>query len=316
MADQTTKERLDRIERMAESGLKHGAAQLSRLILEQDPQNVEALVWLARTSGQPDEVKKATEYANRLQPDNPAVRELNYTANRMADTTPFSSQSFTPNAYSSLQTAPNPYATPSANPYATPNSSYDYLRNVGPGATIPNATVAPPPMPVTPLKPEAKVRRGPNIFGLILGLLLFIGGLAGAVWWGLNVANFNATGTSQPQGQVTRLTGSGDVWTVVIQVPNQGERRYKISKRAADTLTPLIADRNNLAPNSVRLNVNEAGRLQSLEVLTPNRGTVSNPDVSLLDFGSAIDWLLAGLGVVVGLIGLLILGAAANRKTT
>src|SRR4051812_28295942 len=76
MPDETTTTRLARVESLYNQGLKHAAAQLSRLVLEKDPTNIEALIWLAKSTSQPDEAEKALRRASTLQPDNPQVREL------------------------------------------------------------------------------------------------------------------------------------------------------------------------------------------------------------------------------------------------
>src|SRR4051812_35321201 len=76
MPDQTTTNRLAKVESLYNQGLKYAAAQLSRLDLEKDPNNVEALIWLAKSTSQADEAEKAIRRANSLQPDNPQVREL------------------------------------------------------------------------------------------------------------------------------------------------------------------------------------------------------------------------------------------------
>src|SRR6476661_198727 len=76
MPEESTTNRLAKVESLYNQGLKYAAAQLSRLVLEKDSSNIEALIWLAKSTSQPDEAEKAIRRANNLQPNNPQVREL------------------------------------------------------------------------------------------------------------------------------------------------------------------------------------------------------------------------------------------------
>ncbi len=131
MAQDNTPERLARIEKLASQGLKPAAAQLSRLILEKDPQNVEALVWLARTTNQTPEADDAVKKAVQLRPDDRGVQEL-LLARQPAQPVWNGSMAALPNPYAPAYPGPNPYAPPSApNPYAPPPGPNPYAPPAG-----------------------------------------------------------------------------------------------------------------------------------------------------------------------------------------
>lgn len=336
MADNSTQERLNRIEELANSGLKHAAAQLARLVLENDVNNFEALIWLARTSNQPEEVNKALDRATQLRPNDPAVRELLYNGGSAAQAevvpnifagqpTNFSSSPIynpsQPSSFTNFNTEINPPPTPAT------SSAYDYLKNLNSNtATINPVAPPPPPLVAEPGKAKSerkapKTKTGLNRVGLVFGLLLFLGGLVAAAWWGISVANFNGDATNQLQAQVTTLSITDGKPELVAQVKGlSGNRSYAVSKQLFETLTPLISNRtgNALVENAVILNVNGVGRLKSVEVLSPNKGTAENSNLSLLNLGLApdFDWILVGLQAVVALIGLLLIAFSVNRKTT
>lgn len=322
MAENTMQDRLARIEELANSGLKHAAAQLARLVLEDDVNSFEALIWLARTSNQSEEANKALDRAAQLRPNDPAVRDLLYGNGQAATSSPVSTSPF------SSAAPPQPSYTPpqpivrEANSYtpAQSTSSFDYLSSL-------NSTMAaPPPPPLTaePIKPfnreGLKVKRGPNPVALILGLLFLIGGLIGAIWWALLVANFNGGPTNQIQGQVINLS-SNDAKSILSMQPKgtTDKLEFTVSQNFVATLIPLIADSKNkgsIAPNSIIVNVNNSGRLTSLDVITPNKGTANN-NLSLIGMGMSpeFDWIFVGVQLVVALIGLMIIGLSFNRKT-
>lgn len=324
MAENTMQDRLARIEELANSGLKHAAAQLARLILEDDVNNFEALIWLARTSNQPEEANKALDRAAQLRPNDPAVRDLLYGNGQPVTSNPVSS-----NPFSAAPPQPQPSYTPpqpiirETNSYtpaqATSSSSFDYLNSL-------NSTTAAPPPPLTaePIKPVnregIKVKRGPNPIALVLGLLFLIGGLIGAIWWALLVANFNGGPTNQIQGQVINLSSNDSRSILSVQPKGTTEKLdFPVSQNFVATLIPLIADSKNkgsIAPNSIIVNVNNSGRLTSLDVITPNKGTASN-NLSLVGMGMSpeFDWIFVGVQLVVALIGLMIIGLSFNRKT-
>lgn len=345
MPQESTQERLARIETLVSRGLKPSAAQLSRLILEKEPRNFEALIWLARTTTQPDEAEKAIGQAAQIKPDDSAVRELqsarqpasnngNPFASSFASS--FGSDFSAPPSYPS-PTPPQPYAQPGFNYAPTPGyappvgsappiptygappaapgynapatpSSYDYLRNLSSSPPIPGAPPA-----TDAIKPVKKKSNPP---GLIFGLLFLLSGLALAVIWTIMAQSFNSDVSQTPspvQGQIVKLSES----SLTADVQGQS-RTFEVNSPFYKTLVPLVSDAKNnksLSPNSVTLNVTPGGRLLSIDVVTPNRGSALNvnSNTGLLGLGPATDWALTGLGVVLALLGLLLLGRAVSK---
>ncbi len=336
MPTESIEQRLTRIEALAERGLKPSAAQLSRLILEKSPGNVDALVWLARTSSLPDEVEKALRQAAALQPGHPGVQQL-LAARQPQQLEPSGlSGSYNPfnnvpnynqpppaqpayaNPTAGYQAPPASYQTsPAANPYqpAPPpaSSSFEYLRNL--------AATNNPVAPVSPVivEPSRTLKvGGVQPVAVIFGLLLLLAGLALAVLWTLSLIDYNsdlAKSTQPVQAQITDMAANGSASFIKADVKNLGKREYKISEQMYKTIEPLVRDQKNnaaLAANSITLNVTPGGRLVSVDVQTPNKGSAQNSN-SLLGFGQAVDWSFTILGVVMALIGMILIGRALNK---
>ncbi|HEX2910441.1 MAG TPA: hypothetical protein VH186_06500 [Chloroflexia bacterium] len=339
MAEETTEVKLLRIENMANRGLKHAAAQLSRLILEKEPKNFDALVWLARTTTQPDEAEKALQLAAQLRPNDPAVQELmaaRTSTNPNLANGPVPINPYVSNYASAGAGAANPvngiptYAPPppgnnfpqapvppqwSYTPGNPPASSYDYLQNLTSSVQAPPPPVAPP---VNRTKSSSK--GGLRVFGTIIGLLLLLGGVALAVYWSLNVLDYNSD-LSQPGssllGQIKTIEGTGSNWKLVADVQGQPERTFSISEQMFKTLEPLIRDsqkKDALAPNEVKLVVSPGGRLLTVNVVKPNTGTATNTSSGLLGLGQIADWSITVGGVLLALAGLLLLARSLSRS--
>ena len=142
MVQETVEEKLARIERMTQLGFKPGAAQLCRLILEKDPRNLQALIWLARTTSQPEEASQALQEAQAIAPNDPMIRNLR--ASGIGTAAPSApapvqtpgqpsvlgqTQAFVPAPVSTPTPVnnppnPNPYAT-NATPPATPSMAFN-----------------------------------------------------------------------------------------------------------------------------------------------------------------------------------------------
>ena len=291
MPENSTQNRLSQIEKLADAGLNPAAAQLCRLILEKEPRNIEALVWLARTSPLPDEASKATEQARLLQPDNPAVRNL--------QTQP-------------QAVAARPVAV-AANPYTDSHSFLNYATTV---ADPP--PVAPPSIQAVVIQPLKKPSRIKRTLGLFFGLLFLIGGLATALGWGWQVLDYNIDMT-QPsdvvEGQIVQLSSAH----LVATLEGRDKQTFDVNEAFFKTITPLVGDsnkKNALVPNAVQFNVTPHGRLLFAEVFSPNKGTAlnQNPNYGLLGYGTAPDWAISGVALVFAIIGLLILGRTFGKK--
>jgi hypothetical protein len=331
MSDENTESRLARIEALYNQGLKHAAAQLSRLVLEKDPANVPALVWLARSSSQPEEAEKATRKASMLQPDDPQVRDL--VASRQpsfagAGTAPAPFNPYTvpsagfnppggPQPWANFSASPNPaapaYQPPPPPPAYVPNpqaSSYDYLKNL-------SATVQPSVPPAAPVS-NVKVKQRFSVAGLIFGLLFLIVGLGLAGVWSYLVVDYNSDlsqTSNQLQGQVVKLSSA----QLVVDVKNVGQRNFEITRPVFDALVPLLSDNKgssgSLVNNTVVLNISPKGRLISVDVATPNRGHAEyNP--GLLGYGQAVDWVVTGVGALLAILGLILLGRTLGKRRT
>ncbi len=328
MPDESNESRLARVESLYNQGLKHAAAQLSRLVLEKDPANIRALVWLAKSTSQADEANKATRRAAMLQPDDPQVREL--VASRQpsyagaATYNPYSAPSDGFNnapepkggaqPWSNFSGAPQPPTFPqnSQSAYA-PNSqgnSYDYLKNL-------SATVQPSVPPATPVG-NVKVKSSVSVPGIIFGLLFLIVGFGLAAFWSYTIIDYTSDlsqTASQLQGQIVRLSSN----QLVADVKGQGQRTFDVSEQISKNLVPLVSDNKpqggSLVPNVVVLNVTPKGRLASVDVVTPNRGHADGNN-GLLGYGSAIDWVVTAVGGILAIIGLILLGRTlGNRRT-
>lgn len=336
MPDESNANRLAKVEALYNQGLKHAAAQLSRLVLEKDPANIEALVWLAKSASQADEADKATRRASTLQPDNPLVRDL------VASRQPASQPSYAgaaaynpyavpstgfnsgPEANSSPQSwsafnqnqppansnfAPNPLTGFTAPPPPT-SSSFDYLKNL-------SATVQPSVPPAMPVG-KVNVKSSPSAAGLIFGLLFLIVGLGVAVYWTLQIfgyaSDLSQTG-SQLQATIVELRTS----RVTADVKGQPQRQFDVSEQVSKSLIPLISDtktQSSLVQNQVVINVTPAGRLLSVEVLTPTRGTSNVNNGGLLGYGQAADWVVTAVGGILALVGLILLGRTLGKRRT
>lgn len=335
MSDESIENRLGRIEALYNQGLKHAAAQLSRLILEKDPANVPALVWLARCSNQPDEAEKATRKATMLQPDDPRVRDLvasrqpSYAGTGNAPYNPYAAPSagFTnapasePNGasqpWSNFTGHPGPavpnFQAPPPPPAYTPNpqgSSYDYLKNL-------SATVQPSVPPAAPVS-NVRVKQSISVAGLIFGLLFLIAGLGLAGVWTYMIVDYTSDlsqTSSQLQGQVVKLSSN----ELVVDVKGQGQRSFVINDQVSGALVPLISDNKpqggSLVNNLVVLNITPKGRLASIDVVTPNRGH-ADANAGLLGFGPALDWVVTAVGALLIIIGLILLGRTLGKRRT
>ncbi len=345
MPEETIETKLARIETMANRGLKPAAAQMSRLILEKNPRNIQALVWLARTTTQTDEAEKAARQAALLDPNNPLVRELQATRQTQnqpqtpvgvgAGFNPYSPatgnyappgfQDFRPDIAPPSGVAPQmnetrPYGATNGSSYTAPGmpqqpSSYDYLRplnnSVAQPSLDPYAPASPQPVPV------AKANRRTNPANLLFGLLFLVAGLGAAVFWTLQVQDYNsdiAKPTSPLPGQVIELSKSN----LKADLKGPEPRSYRIYEGTFNTLAPLIGDAKNnqqLTRNAVVLNVTPGGRLASVEVQSPNKGSAvnNNTQAGLLGYGAAADWGLTALSAILALLGLLLLGRAFTK---
>ena len=326
MPDESNESRLARIESLYNQGLKHAAAQLSRLVLEKDPSNLRALVWLAKSTSQADEAEKATRKAAQLQPDDPQVREL------VAAHQPSYAGSATYNPYSApppgfnnatepkggpqpwanYPAAPQTPASPSfpQNPPPSPQaSSYDYLKNL-------SATVQPSVPPAPPVSTNVKVKTSVSLPGIIFGLLFLIVGLGLAAYWSYTVIDYTSdlsqTG-SQLQGQIVKLSST----QLVADVKDQGQRTFEVNDQITKNLVPLVSDNKpqggSLVPNVVVLNVTPKGRLASVDVVTPTRGHADGNN-GLLGYGQAIDWVVTVVGGILAIIGLILLGRTLGKR--
>jgi hypothetical protein len=333
MSDENTESRLARIEALYNQGLKHAAAQLSRLVLEKDPANVPALVWLARSSSQPEEAEKATRKASMLQPDDPQVRDL--VASRQpsfAGTAPAPFNPYTvpsagfnpttepkggPQPWANFSASPNPatpaYQPPPPQPAYAPNpqgSSYDYLKNL-------SATVQPSVPPVAPVS-NVKVKNTVSVAGLIFGLLFLIAGLGLAGVWSYLINDYNSDlsqTSNQLQGQVVKLSTT----QLVVDIKDLGQRNFAISQEVSQALVPLISDNKgsngSLVNNTVVLNISQKGRLISVDVAAPNRGHAEY-NAGLLGYGQAVDWVVTAVGALLAILGLILLGRTLGKRRT
>ena len=266
MPEETVETKLARIERMANLGLKPAAAQLSRLILEKDPRNVQALVWLARTSTQPDEAERATQQAQLLAADDPLVRDLmtsRQPASVGANPGPTTANPYTANPGGS----PFGTYTPGASDFNAP--TLDYMQML-------NATAVPPTTPVPPV--TRPVKASSNRASLLFGLLFLLLGIGLGLYWTLSLLSFNndaAQPTRPLDGQITKLSSSD----LMVDAKGQGSRTYTINNQLFNSLAPLISDSKNnksLVPNAVTLNLTPADRLASVDVSSPNKGSSAN----------------------------------------
>lgn len=340
MPDDSIETRLARVASLYNQGLKHAAAQLSRLVLEKDPANIQALVWLAKSTTQADEAEKATRRANTLQPDNPLVREL------VAGRQPVGQPGYAGSGAYNLYTAASPGYNPapegnSNNPLGQPdpqtwaafnqapanpgfppnspagfstnqqsNSSYDYLKNLSSSVHQP---AIPPAAPVG----KVKVKTSPSLPGLLFGLLFLIAGLALAAYWSWQVIDYTADiskTASQLRGQIVELSSS----KLVVDVTGQSQRQFAVNDQVFKSLEPLVSDSKNeqsLAKNQVVLNVTPAGRLASVAVVTPNPGSATL-NSGLLGFGQAADWIVTALGGLLAIVGLILLGRTLGKRRT
>lgn len=344
MPDDSIENRLARIESLYNQGLKHAAAQISRLILEKDPANIQALVWLAKSTSLPDEADKAVRRAATLQPDDQQVRELVAARQPVAAPPPSQYQQQQP-SYAGAG-AYNPYGAPStafnsapdansspqtwsafsqnqapANPGFAPNppagfttstqssSSSDYLKNL-------SASVHPSVPPATPVG-KVKVRTSPSLAGLSFSLLFLIVGLGLAIYWTLQVFDYasdlSKTG-SQLQGQIVQLSST----KLVADVKGQSQRQFDVSDQVSKGLVQLVSDtktQQNLVQNVVVLTVTPAGRLVAVDVMTPTPGHVA-PNGGLLGYGQAADWAITAVGGILTLVGLILLGRTLGKRRT
>lgn len=337
MPDESKESRLTRIEALYNQGLKHAAAQLSRLVLETDPNNVRALVWLARSTSQTDEAEKATRKATILEPNDPHVREL--AAARQpsyagagaynpyavpstgfgpgpepkggAQTQPWTN--YAPSAQPGQLAAPSATFQPTPqSPYVPvqPTSSYDYLKNL-------SATVQPSVPPAAPVS-HVKVRSSVSVAGIIFGLLFLIVGLGLAAVWSYMVIDYTSDlsqTAGQLQGQVVKLSSS----QLVADIKGQSQRSFDISEQLSKNLVPLVSDNKpqggSLVSNVVVLNVTPKGRLASVEVVTPTRGRADG-NGGLLGFGQAVDWVVTAVGGILAIVGLILLGRTLGKRRT
>jgi hypothetical protein len=335
MPDDSTETRLTRVESLYNQGLRHAAAQLCRLVLEKDSSNIEALVWLAKSTSQPDEAEKAARRASNLQPDNPLVREL--VAARQPVSQPDYAGSVGYNPYTAAsagyspppegsnpaQSGPQPWAAfnqPPASPGFMPNppsgfstnqqsnSSYDYLKNL-------SATVHQPAIPPAAPVGKVKVKTSPSLPGLLFGLLFLIAGLALAVFWSWQVIDYTSDlskTASQLRGQIVELSSS----KLIVDVTGQNQRQFTVNDQVFKSLEPLVSDTKNqqsLVKNQVVLNVTPAGRLASVVVVTPNPGSAAL-ESGLLGFGQAADWAITALGGLLAVVGLILLGRTLGKR--
>ncbi|MDB5079610.1 MAG: hypothetical protein JWP00_1534 [Chloroflexi bacterium] len=335
MPDDSNESRLTRVESLYNQGLKHAAAQLSRLVLEKDSSNIQALVWLAKCTSQADEAEKATRRAASLQPDNPLVRDLLASRQPVGIPGNGGAAGFN-NPYSVPQPAYNPvgepnqgnsqpwgsftpvqgspdFAPPPPSNYSTnqqSNSSFDYLRNL-------SASVQPSVPPVRSVG-SVKVRKSFSPVGLIFGLLFLIAGLGLAAYWSWQVVDFMSDASktgSQLQGQIVKL-GSNELEAEIKDAPL---RKFAISEQVNKSLVPLVSDpktKDSLVSNQVVLNITPAGRLLSVQVLTPTRGSVNNTGNGLLGLGQAADWIITALGGILAIVGLILLGRTLGKRRT
>lgn len=144
--DSTTEERLARIEALASRGLKPAAAQLCRLILEKDPQNFEALLWLARTAPNQEEADKALQRAAQIRPNDRELQDQ-MAVRYPAPPQPWGGMGMMANPY-----APNNYpgGVPNYGPppgYGQPNGMPNYGPQPGatPGYGSPQPAYSPAP---------------------------------------------------------------------------------------------------------------------------------------------------------------------------
>ncbi|MBN9392690.1 MAG: tetratricopeptide repeat protein [Chloroflexi bacterium] len=331
MSDESTESRLARIEALYNQGLKHAAAQLSRLVLEKDPANVPALVWLARSSSQPEEAEKATRKASMLQPDDPRVRDLvasrqpsfagaasapapyNPYAAPSAGFNPATEPKGGPQPWANFSASPNPAAPaypPPPQPAYMPNpqgGSYDYLKNL-------SATVQPSVPPAAPVT-NVRVKNTVSVPGLIFGLLFLIVGLGLAGVWSYMIIDYNSDlsqTSNQLQGQVVKLSSE----QLVVDVKNVGQRNFEISQEVSQALVPLISDnKSSLVNNTVVLNISPKGRLISVDVAAPNRGHAEY-NAGLLGYGQAVDWVVTAVGALLAILGLILLGRTLGKRRT
>lgn len=328
MPDASTTNRLAKVESLYNQGLKYAAAQLSRLELEKDSSNVEALIWLAKSTSQPDEAEKAIRRANNLAPENPQVRELaasrqqNYAGAGAYN--PYSAPSTGYNAPPDAPNAPQPWSSfnqnqssPANNPLTgftpgpQPSSSYDYLKNL-------SATVTPSVPPATPVG-KVTVKSTPSAAGIIFGTLFLIIGLGLAIYWTIQVVGYTSdvsTPSSQLQGQIVKLSNT----TLTADIKDGGgQRNFDITDQASKSLVPLVSDpktQANLVNNSVVLTVSKEGRLLAVNVLSPTQGQVAVPANGLLGFGQATDWAVTAVGGILALLGLVLLGRTLGKRRT
>jgi hypothetical protein len=341
MPDDSNETRLARVESLYNQGLRHAAAQLCRLVLEKDSSNIEALVWLAKSTSQPDEAEKAARRAANLQPDNPLVREL--VAARPPVSQPGYAGSVAYNPYTAAspgyspppegstpaQSSPQPWAafnqtpaSPNPNSGFMPNppsgfstnqqsnSSYDYLKNL-------SATVHQPAIPPAAQVGKVKVKTSPSLPGLLFGLIFLIAGLALAVYWSWQVIDYTSDlskTASQLQGQIVELSST----KLIVDVTGQNRRQFAINDQVFKSLEPLVSDTKNqqsLVKNQVVLNITPAGRLASVGVVTPNPGSAAL-ESGLLGFGRAADWVVTALGGLLAVVGLILLGRTLGKRRT
>ncbi len=324
MPEETIETKLDRIERLAGLGLKPAAAQLSRLILEKDPRNVQALIWLARTSPLPDEAQKATRQAEVLAPNDHQVQELLASKNEApiaagVGANPYYTATAAPNP-----AAPNPFNdyNPATGQWNQPNppsdisqSTFDYLQmlnatnpglnNPMPQSGMPSTGMASPVL--KPLNPPRKTSPG----GVVFGLLFLLVGLGLGIFWALQLLNFNndlSQASKTLSGQITQINST----KMDVDLKGDGKRTFDINGQIFNSLAPLISpDSKSLAPNSVVLNLTPTDRLVWVEVLTPKAG---NTKTGLLGFGSIVDWAIVGLCVILAIVGLVLLSRAMARS--
>jgi hypothetical protein len=347
----TIEKRLAHIEALAARGLKPAAAQLSRLILEKDPQHFEALLWLARTAPQTDEADKALQRAAQLRPDDHVVQEL-LTARAPAPqpaqtwngagmpTNPYNPAAYpgpTPNygapppGYAPTGAGyppPGYYGQPGTPPGYSPAgnfgnqpqpNTYDYLRTPG---QIPGASPIAPPIPLTTPPPAIpttpKVKSDSNPVGLTFGLLFIIAGIVLGTIWTMQILAFNDDinqSVTVLDGQITRLSTE----RLVADIKGQGTHTYNINESTYKTLEPLVRDTKSnqgLSPNAVKLSVTPDGHLAQIEVQSPNKGIASTKlaDNGLLGLGTPGDWALTALSGILAVLGLLILGRSLGKS--
>jgi hypothetical protein len=163
-----------------------------------------------------------------------------------------------------------------------------------------------------------KVRKSFSPVGLIFGLLFLIAGLGLAAYWSWQVVDFMSDASktgSQLQGQIVKL-GSNELEAEIKDAPL---RKFAISEQVNKSLVPLVSDpktKDSLVSNQVVLNITPAGRLLSVQVLTPTRGSVNNTGNGLLGLGQAADWIITALGGILAIVGLILLGRTLGKRRT